>query len=89
MIDLISFLSLLLIFLLAYSITTYSLITTTSFVRWKNSTYFETIQDGGNLTTLEMFRYIIEWGTWRIFGNTDLEITKLDKVIYSGLIKDF
>ena len=89
MIDLTSFLFFLLIFLLAYAITTYSLITTTSFVSWKNSTYFETVQDGGNTTTLGILRNIIEWGTWKIFGSTNLETTNLDAMKYSGLIKDF
>ncbi|CAF0945807.1 unnamed protein product [Rotaria sordida] len=70
--DLVLFLLFIFIFHLAYTITTFSLISTSSMVIWSNSTYFETIQHGGNLTNIEILRNIIEWGTWKIFGSTSL-----------------
>ncbi|CAF2337273.1 unnamed protein product [Rotaria sp. Silwood2] len=82
--DLILFLLFIFIFYLAYTITTYSLISTSSMVIWSNSTYFTTIQDGGNLTNLEILRNIIEWGTWKIFGSTSLTTTDLVAVQYSA-----
>ncbi|CAF3321986.1 unnamed protein product, partial [Rotaria sp. Silwood2] len=57
---------------------------TSSMVIWSNSTYFTTIQDGGNLTNLEILRNIIEWGTWKIFGSTSLTTTDLVAVQYSA-----
>ena len=82
--DLLLFLFFILIFLCAYTITTYSLISTSSFVFWSNTTHFTTIQHGGNLTNLEIFRSIVEWGTWKIFGSTSLTTTDLLDVQYSG-----
>ncbi len=84
--DLMSFLFFILIFLFAYTITTYSLISTSSFVHWSNSTYFTTIQNGGNLTNFEILRSIIEWGTWKIFGSTSLTTSDSVQMTYSGLI---
>ncbi|CAF3425733.1 unnamed protein product [Rotaria socialis] len=82
--DLILFLLFIFIFYLAYTITTYSLISTSSFVIWSNSTYFTTVQNGGNLTNMEIFRNIIEWGTWKIFGSTSLTTSDSVNVQYSA-----
>ncbi|CAF3631948.1 unnamed protein product [Adineta steineri] len=82
--DLMSFLFFILIFLSAYAITTYSLITTSSFVIWTNSTYFTTVQNGGNLTNIEILRNIIEWGTWKIFGSTSLTTSDSVEIKYTA-----
>ena len=82
--DLVLFLFFILIFLCAYSITTYSLISTSSLVIWSNDTHFFTVQDGGNLTNLEIFRNIIEWGTWKIFGSTSLTTSDALEIKYTG-----
>ncbi|CAF1368257.1 unnamed protein product, partial [Adineta steineri] len=82
--DLMSFLFFILIFLSAYAITTYSLITTSSFVIWTNSTYFTTVQNGGNLTNIEILRNIIEWGTWKIFGSTSLTTSDSVEMKYTA-----
>ncbi len=84
--DLMLFLFFILIFLSAYTITTYSLISTYSFVNWSNSTYFTTMQGGGNLTNIEIVRNIIEWGTWKIFGSTSLITSDSVTMKFSGLI---
>lgn len=84
--DLVLFLIFLFIFYLAYTITTYSLISTSSFVIWSNSTFFRTVQNGGNLTNTEIFRNIVEWGTWKIFGSTSLTTSDSVNVKYSGFI---
>jgi hypothetical protein len=83
--DLMSFLFFILIFLFAYTITTYSLILTSSSVIWSNSTYFTTIQNRENLTNIELARHMIEWGTWRIFGSVSLRTSDSTEVEYSGL----
>lgn len=85
--DLMLFLFFILIFLSAYSITTYSLISTSSFVMWSNSTHFTTVQHAGNLTNIETFRNIIEWGIWRIFGSTSLKTGDSSTIEYKGLIQ--
>ncbi|CAF0751879.1 unnamed protein product [Adineta ricciae] len=82
--DLMSFLFFILIFLCAYAITTYSLISTSSFVIWSNATHFTTIQDGGNQTNFDILRNIIEWGTWKIFGSTSLSTSDLVEIKYSA-----
>lgn len=82
--DLILFLLFILIFHLAYTITTYSLISTSAFVIWSNSTHFTTVQNGGNQTNLEIFRNIVEWGTWKIFGSTSLTTSDSVDIKYSG-----
>jgi hypothetical protein len=87
--DLMSFLFFILIFLLAYTITTYSLISTSSFVIWTDSSHFRTEQNGGNATNIEILRNIIEWGTWKIFGSTSLATSDLVSTRYSGLIMKF
>ncbi len=79
--DLMSFLFFIVIFLFAYTITTYSLISTSAYVEWLDTTNYTTIQDGGNLTNIEILRNIIEWGTFKIFGSTSL-ITS--DSVYSG-----
>jgi hypothetical protein len=79
--DLMSFLFFIVIFLFAYSITTYSLISTPAYVKWLDTTNYTTNQDGGNLTNIEILRNIIEWGTFKIFGSTSL-ITS--DSVYSG-----
>jgi len=84
--DLILFLFFILIFLSAYTITTYSLISTDSIVNWSNSTYFTTIQERGNLTNIEIVRNMIEWGTWKIFGSTSLITSDSVAMQFSGLI---
>ena len=81
-----SFLFFIVIFLFAYTITTYSLITTSSYVEWSDSTHFTTKQDGGNLTKTEIFRNLIEWGTWKIFGSTSLTTSDSVAIKYTGLI---
>jgi hypothetical protein len=83
--DLILFLFFILIFLSAYTITTYSLISTSSFVIWTNSTHFTTVQNGGNLTSIDILRQILEWGTWKIFGSTSLTTSESVDIKYSGL----
>ncbi|CAF3340472.1 unnamed protein product [Rotaria sp. Silwood1] len=82
--DLVLFLLFIFIFHLAYTITTYSLISTSSMVIWANSTYFTTLQGGGNMTNLENLRNIIEWGTWKIFGSTSLETSASVAMKYSA-----
>ncbi|UJR33516.1 hypothetical protein I4U23_020961 [Adineta vaga] len=82
--DLMSFLFFIFIFLCAYAITTYSLISTPSFVIWSNSTHFTTIQNGGNQTNFDILRNIIEWGTWKIFGSTSLTTSDAIDMKYSA-----
>ncbi len=82
--DLMSFLFFILIFLFAYAITTYSLITTSSLVNWPNSTYFTTKQNVENVTGIEILRNIIEWGTWKIFGSPSLTTSDSVQIKYSG-----
>lgn len=81
-----SFLFFILIFLLAYTITSYALLSTSSFVIWSDSTHFVTMQGGPNSTAIETLRNIIEWGTWRIFGGTSLSTSDAK---YTGKISFF
>lgn len=82
--DLMLFLFFILIFLTAYTVTTYSLISTSTYVIWSNSTYFTTIQHAGNITGIETFRTILEWGIWRIFGSTSLKTSDSATFEYTG-----
>ena len=79
-----SFLLFILIFLFAYAITSYALISTSSFVEWFDSTHFITNQSGPNSTAIETLRNIIEWGTWRIFGGTSLATSDTVQIKYTG-----
>lgn len=79
-----SFLFFILIFLFAYTITSYALISTSSFVQWSDSTSFTTTQNGPNSTAIETLRNIIEWGTWRIFGSVSLSTSDTAQVKYTG-----
>ena len=81
-----SFLFFILIFLFAYTITSYALISTPSFVEWSDSTHFVTMQGGSNSTAIETIRNIIEWGTWRIFGATSLTTSEASQIKYTGNI---
>ncbi len=82
--DLMSFLFFIVIFLFAYTITTYSLISTSAYVEWLDTTNYTTIQHGGNLTNIEILRNIIEWGTFKIFGSTSLTTSESVTMKYSG-----
>jgi hypothetical protein len=82
--DLISFLLFILIFLFAYSITTYSLISTSSFVKWWDANNYTTIQYGENITSTGVLRNIIEWGTFKIFGSTSLSTSDSVGMKYVG-----
>ena len=82
--DLILFLFFIFIFYCAYTFTTYSLISTSSFVVWSNATHYTTVQNGGNTSNFDIFRNIIEWGVWKIFGSTSLTTTDVLDIKYTG-----
>ncbi|CAF1542767.1 unnamed protein product, partial [Didymodactylos carnosus] len=80
--DLFFFICFILIFLFAYSVTAYSLITTNEQVHWiidKNSSSstwesrnFTLLNDGTDLWSWVIIRHVIDWGMWKIFGEVDL-----------------
>ena len=82
--DLISFLFFILIFLCAYTVTTFSLISTSSAVAWQNSTHFTSTEYNPNSTNFEILRSVIEWGTWKIFGSTSLTTSDQLQTKYAG-----
>ena len=77
--DLLFFIYFLLIFLVAYSVTSYALIITKYQVIWEDnkskslSREFKIINNGTDLWNWETLRDIINWGLWKIFGQVDLE----------------
>ena len=75
--DLLFFLCFIFIFLLAFSITSWSLITTRDQVIWNyasdGSLYNVTVTGGGSgLWTWRLLRDVIDYGVWKIFGQVDL-----------------
>ncbi|CAF0783238.1 unnamed protein product [Didymodactylos carnosus] len=76
--DIVFFGYFILIFLFAYMITAFSLITTDDQVTWIktiNGTYdFELKNNGSNLLSWQIVRNIIDWGIWKVYGEVDLHI---------------
>jgi len=76
--DLVFFICFILIFLISYSITSYSLLTTNRQVLWNNKTdnrssnFYEIYQDGVGLWNRSIIRNIIEWGIWKVYGQVEL-----------------
>jgi hypothetical protein len=74
--DLMFFVCFLLIFLLGFSIASWSLINTTNQVSWNynadGSLFNVTLENGGSgLWNWEIIRDVINYGVWKIFGQVD------------------
>ncbi|CAF1489235.1 unnamed protein product, partial [Didymodactylos carnosus] len=77
--DLSFFVCFILIFILGYSVSTYSLITTGDQVTWYSNkdggpygNYSYTLSDGAGTWNWNLLRNVFAWGVWRVFGDTDL-----------------
>ena len=74
--DLLFFVCFILIFLLGFSVTSWSLITTTNQVNWTyaddGSLYNVTIAQGGSgLWSWQILRDVLNYGVWKVFGQVD------------------
>jgi hypothetical protein len=83
--DLMFFICFVSIFLISYSITSYSLLTTNRQVIWNNTIYnrssnsYEIYQNGVGLWNRSTVRNVIEWGIWKIYGQVDiLDFSQVD-----------
>ncbi len=67
------------IFLLAYSITSYALIVTKHQVLWvdsknkSSSRQYKVLNNGSNLWHWDMLRDVLDWGTWKVYAQIDNE----------------
>jgi hypothetical protein len=77
--DLLFFIYFILIFLAAYSVTSYALITTKYQVSWENSKNesssreFKVLNNGTALWNWQILKEMINWGLWKIYGQVDLD----------------
>jgi hypothetical protein len=74
--DLLFFIYFILIFLVAYSITSYALIISKHQVSWENessSREFKALNNGTGLWNWKILRDVLNWGLWKIFGQIDLD----------------
>ncbi|CAF4396515.1 unnamed protein product [Rotaria socialis] len=92
--DLLFFICFVLIFLIGYSVASYSLITTNEQVFWnsgtqKNSTHtYELKQDGHGIWSWTIIRNVIDWGMWKVYGQVSiLSNTQVDGSVLNGMIK--
>ncbi|CAF0983348.1 unnamed protein product [Adineta steineri] len=66
------------IFLIGYSVTSYSLITTEQQVNWYQtsgnspSTTYTLANDGSGLWNFTIIRNVIDWGMWKVYGQVEL-----------------
>ncbi|CAF4094653.1 unnamed protein product, partial [Adineta steineri] len=66
------------IFLIGYSVTSYSLITTEQQVNWYQtsgssaSTTYTLANDGSGLWNWTIIRNVIDWGMWKVYGQVEL-----------------
>jgi hypothetical protein len=76
--DLTFFICFILIFLAGYSISSYALITTNNQVVWiptdnnSPSRTYRLTKNGTGLWTWNLFRNIVDWGMWKIYGQIEL-----------------
>jgi len=76
--DLVFFIFFILIFLLGYSISSYALIITKDQIIWFStneslpSNNYNLTQNGSGLWKWSLFRDVIDWGIWKIFGQVEL-----------------
>ncbi|CAF1144352.1 unnamed protein product [Rotaria sordida] len=90
--DLFFFVCFILIFLLAFSITSWSLITTDNQVSWYYSSNGSlsnvTVANGGSdLWTWHILRHVANYGVWKIFGQVE-SINGMDAYSYVAFILD-
>jgi hypothetical protein len=74
--DLLFFVCFILIFLLGFSVASWSLITTTSQVTWNYNadgslSSATVIDDGSGLWSWDLLRNVTDYGVWKIFGQVD------------------
>jgi len=74
--DLLFFVCFIIIFLLGFSVASWSLITTTNQVNWTysadGSSYNVSVEGGGTgIWTWELLRDVTNYGVWKIFGQVD------------------
>lgn len=81
------------IFLISYSVTSYSLLTTKQQVIWnttidnQSSKYFSIYQDGVDLWNRTIIRNFFEWGIWKVYGQVDLlDYSDVDNNKLKGII---
>ena len=76
--DLLFFICFILIFLIGYSVASYSLITTTHQIAWDYtstnhpSITYNLTQDGTGLWNWTIIRNVIDWGMWKVYGQVEL-----------------
>ena len=76
--DLTFFVCFILIFLAGYSISSYALITTAAQVTWISnednspSHTYNLTNDGTGLWDWNLFRNVIDWGMWKVYGQVEL-----------------
>ncbi|CAF1285303.1 unnamed protein product [Adineta steineri] len=79
------------IFLIGYSVTSYSLITTEQQVNWYQtsgssaSTTYTLANDGSGLWNWTIIRNVIDWGMWKVYGQVELlDHQQVDDTTLSG-----
>lgn len=76
--DLLFFVCFILIFLIGYSVSSYSLVTTEQQVIWNDtldnsqSTTYTLINNGSGLWNWTILRNVIDWGMWKVYGQVEL-----------------
>lgn len=76
--DLWFFVCFILVFLIGYSIASYSLITTKQQVQWEetsdgsSSRIYVLAKDGSGLWNWTIIRNVIDWGMWKVYGQVEL-----------------
>ncbi|CAF4335866.1 unnamed protein product, partial [Didymodactylos carnosus] len=89
--DMVFFVCFILIFLFGFSITSWSLITTTAQVNWTytddGKLYNTTVVNGGSgLWTWRYLRNVINYGIWKVFGQVDpIATTANNKTLLEGV----
>ncbi|UJR10974.1 hypothetical protein I4U23_015159 [Adineta vaga] len=78
--DLLFFIYFIMVFLVAYSVTSFALITTKHQVYWKrksdhqqSSDDFDLLNNGSNLWNWRIIRNILDWSVWKVYGEITLE----------------
>lgn len=90
--DLWFFVCFILVFLIGYSVASYSLITTKQQVQWEETTdgrssrTYTLANNGSGLWNWTIVRNAVQWGMWKVYGQVDLlDYSQVDETTISGI----
>ncbi|CAF1431414.1 unnamed protein product [Rotaria sordida] len=91
--DLAFFIYFIFVFLVAYSISSFALITTPHLIRWipnengAPSRTYNIIQNRTDFSAWSLLRNVIDWGVWKIYGQVDLiEYRQVSEATLTGKV---